>query len=274
MIDISKGRYWDKPWSLVSGCTPCSPGCDHCWSAAMANRFYNKLPDMPAKQPCLLRVKDGNRYEFSGNIITHLDRLSIPLKRKNPTVYAIWNDFYHEKVTLKFWRDAYEVMGVCKQHIFLILTKRPKEMNMYHYHNEYREVPGNIWHGLTVCNQQEADEKIPVFLKVPGKKYLSIEPMLSEIKLGGFDGKTYRPWFDHVAQPRMIDAVILGGETLGNRPGREMKIEWAESIADQCESAGIPLFIKQIHLNGKISKDISEWQDKLQRRELPWGPKC
>lgn len=39
MIDISKGRYWAKPWGLVDGCTPCSPGCDHCWSASMAHRF-------------------------------------------------------------------------------------------------------------------------------------------------------------------------------------------------------------------------------------------
>ena len=39
MINIEKGRYWDRPWSLVDGCTPCSPGCDHCWSASMAHRF-------------------------------------------------------------------------------------------------------------------------------------------------------------------------------------------------------------------------------------------
>jgi protein gp37 len=34
-IDIENGRYWDRALSLVDGCTPCSPGCDHCWSAAM-----------------------------------------------------------------------------------------------------------------------------------------------------------------------------------------------------------------------------------------------
>jgi len=31
--DVSKGRYWQVVVELVSGCTPCSPGCDHCWSA-------------------------------------------------------------------------------------------------------------------------------------------------------------------------------------------------------------------------------------------------
>ncbi|MHB9026954.1 MAG: hypothetical protein ACYC7E_22695, partial [Armatimonadota bacterium] len=36
MTDISriqKGMYWDRAWSLVEGCTHCSPGCAHCWSA-------------------------------------------------------------------------------------------------------------------------------------------------------------------------------------------------------------------------------------------------
>jgi len=36
---VDKGRYWQIGIELVSGCTPCSPGCDNCWSAAMTNRF-------------------------------------------------------------------------------------------------------------------------------------------------------------------------------------------------------------------------------------------
>lgn len=26
---ISQGMYWDRAWSLVSGCTPVSAGCAH-----------------------------------------------------------------------------------------------------------------------------------------------------------------------------------------------------------------------------------------------------
>ena len=40
MIGLSKGRYWDEPWSLVSSCTRVSEGCRSCWSLAMEKRFH------------------------------------------------------------------------------------------------------------------------------------------------------------------------------------------------------------------------------------------
>lgn len=36
---LSEGRWWDRAWSLVEGCTPCSPGCQHCWLQSMDRRF-------------------------------------------------------------------------------------------------------------------------------------------------------------------------------------------------------------------------------------------
>ena len=115
-----------------------------------------------------------------------------------------------------FISNTWTRMAQNPQHIFLVLTKRPRRMLEF-VNNiavpKYGVLP-NVWFGCTIVNQQEADEKIPIFLQVPGKKFLSIEPCLSEIKLGGFDGKTYRPWLDSVAWPVLINAVILGGEFL------------------------------------------------------------
>jgi len=221
---------------------------------------------------------------FNGLVETRPERLSIPLKRRKPTVYAVWNDLFHEAIPFEFWVDAYKTMAFAMNHTFLVLTKRPQKMLEW-----YATCPcplSNIYHGLTICNQQEADEKIPVFLQVPGKKFLSIEPCLGEIDISGclweFNENYQPPRFldegeSYNVKPTVpsdkIDAVILGGETLGNRPGREIKIEWAESVADQCEAAGIPLFVKQLHIGGKVSKNITEWPEKLQRRELPWRTK-
>jgi protein gp37 len=236
MIDISKGRYWQRPLSLVDGCTPCSPGCDHCWSAAMTHRFQGGLTFWP--------VKTQPYPRFCGQIITHPERLSIPLKRRKPTVYAVWNDFWHESVPDDFQYKAYDAM--VEWHMFLILTKRPHIAAAYYAEGKHENLlpRENIWHGLTVCNQQEADEKIPVFLQVPGKKFLSIEPTLGAVDIVSFLPATLPELDRAVSGPRgdCLDAVILGGET---GPGaRPMHPDWVRSVRDQCQAASVPFFFK------------------------------
>lgn len=225
-MDISKGGYLDKPWQLINGCTPYSPGCDHCWSASMAHRFKDGLT---------LRGDGPRNGPFDGQIILHPERLSIPMNRKKQTVYAIWNDLFHEDVPDKFRDDAYGYMFGINRHIYLILTKRTE--NLLRYFKEFvlhGWGKNNIYHGLTVCNQQEADEKIPIFLQVPGKKFLSLEPLLSDISFS-MPGVPSGCLWD-------IQCVILGGET---GPGaRPMHPDWVRSIRDQCAAAGVPFFFK------------------------------
>ncbi len=303
-MDISKGRYWDKPWSLVDGCTPCSPGCDHCWSAAMTHRFNFQW------------TKDG-KAEFNGHIVTHPDRLSIPMKRRKPTVYAVWNDLYHESVPFEFIKEVHFQIGIMDLHqyghTFLVLTKRPQRLlektfwedgctlpdGSHDYDSGTEPMhkllarPTNLWFGLTICNQQEADEKIPIFLQVPGKKFLSIEPMLGEIDIGiwlqppigdhccprcgfipieGMDeyrrihvsahgkAKCISCELDISKEYDKINAVILGGET---GPGaRPMHPDWVRSVRDQCAAAGVPFFLKS-----GMGKRKTYWSDEL----TDWG---
>lgn len=276
-MDNSKGRYWDRPWSLVDGCTPCSPGCEHCWSASMAHRFRDK--DMYNLEGRSLTDDKGH---FNGTVWTHPDRLDIPLRRKKPTVYSIWNDLFHEHVPWEFIQRAYGVMARTPQHTYLVLTKRTYWARqaigwIIAGNREYAHLP-NVWHGLTVCNQAEADEKIPELLKVPGKKWLSIEPMLGRLNLEKWldacprservDGNGHSWVFDgddpyiicafcgerrdalsgrvigcRFTVKSAIDAVILGGET---GPGaRPCKPSWVTSVKDQCEAANVPFFFKQ-----------------------------
>jgi len=238
MIDISKGRYWDLPWSLVSGCTPCSPGCEHCWSAGMTYRFSTVAVD-----GCPLATNKG----FTGQILTHPERLTIPLKRKKPTVYAVWNDWAHAAVPQDFQKAMLHVAMAEPQHTFLALTKRPKNAARFFEDTEINP-PVNWWSGITICNQPEADAKLPESLKVPGKKFLSIEPMLGAIDLTNLDGPAKQGgahgWsclWDTFLRSR-IDAVILGGET---GPGaRPIDPDWVRSVRDQCAAGGVPFFFK------------------------------
>lgn len=261
MIDISKGRYWDLPWSLVDGCTPCSPGCDHCWSAGMAGRFHSGTAESDGDRVML--VTGG---KFTGEIITHPERLTIPLKRQKPTVYAVWNDWAHEALDHVFRRRMVRVAEDCPQHTILALTKRPSvALDFFQFMTRVEPAgfrfPDNWWTGITICNQPEADINIPKILQVPGKKFLSIEPMLGAINLRpwmGNVGKILDPDGDPESSPggrydsflrRWVgddqpefDAVILGGETgSGARP---MHPDWVRSVRDQCAAAGVPFFFK------------------------------
>jgi protein gp37 len=185
---------------------------------------------------------DGNPFiveggKFTGQIKTHPERLSTPLKRRKPTVFAVWNDLFHETVPPEFTFEAFAAMRNSQQHIFLVLTKRPQNIN-YDYFEIIERCIRNVYLGLTICAQAEADEKIPVFLEVPGKRFLSIEPMLGPIDLqySAFNGA------DSIESLEGIHAVILGGET---GPGaRPMHPDWVRYVRDQCAAAGVAFFLK------------------------------
>jgi len=194
------------------------------------------------------RFRDGFTLpwngKFNGHIVSHSDRFSIPLRRRKPTVFAVWNDLFHDDVPSDFIKRAYGVMFDRHDHTYLVLTKRPQIMKTFF--DQHFMDSGNIWHGLTVCNQEEADAKIPVFLQVPGKKFLSIEPMLGPIDISkrgmGLQCESCVDRRVHWCVDGVIDAVILGGET---GPGaRPMHPDWVRSVRDQCAAAGVPFFFK------------------------------
>ena len=72
----------------------------------------------------------------------------------------------------------------------------------------------NLWLGVTVCNQEEADAKIPLLMKIPAaKRFVSIEPMLGPIELTGWgdirQGENQYPerWADF-AWPEWVPAKV------------------------------------------------------------------
>ena len=218
---ISTGRYWDKPWSLISGCTPCSPGCTHCWALAMERRFRYKP---------FAGDKSG-LHDIS--IQLHPERLDIPLKRRKPTAFSIWNDIAHESVPEKFRVRVFDIMAQCPQHIFLMLTKRIGIMSRFE--GWVRRLP-NVWPGVTICNQPEADEKIPLLLQIPAAvHFISYEPALGPLLI--------KWWLDgNHESGRKPSWLICGGET---GPGaRPMHPDWVRSVRDQCQAAEVPLFFK------------------------------
>ena len=64
-----------------------------------------------------------------------------------------------------------------------------------------------------------------------------------------------------------LDWVVVGCESGKDR--RPCKREWVRSIIDQCDDAGVPVFVKQIDINGKVSRDPAEWPEWARRQEVP-----
>ncbi|MBL8867147.1 MAG: DUF5131 family protein, partial [Planctomycetia bacterium] len=152
---------------------------------------------------------------------------------------------------------------------WLLLTKRPE--NIARMMPEivcggHDIVRPNLWLGVSVENQQAADERIPHLLRVPAAvRFLSCEPLLGPVDLtklwlpdrSGYwnclTGKlTARVKLDaggelwaetEDAITGRIGWVIVGGES--GTDARPMHPDWARSLRDQCQAAGVPFFFKQ-----------------------------
>ena len=135
----------------------------------------------------------------------------------------------------------------------------------------------NIWLGVTAENQEQADKRRPILLQIPAAvHFVSIEPMLGAIDCH-LSSSLYGPKPDncHVnvahcgscavypcvmrTPTRSIDWVILGAET---GPGkRQMDLNWALSVRDQCQAAGLPFFFKK-DSDGKHELDGRLWDER------------
>lgn len=252
MSNNSAIEWTDATWNPTTGCTKVSEGCRNCYALKFAERF---------------RGTPGHYFEHGFDVMLRHDKLELPLMWKKPKKVFVnsMSDLFHEQVPDEFIEQVFAVMSATPQHTYQILTKRPKRMLEWFTHNRAIFVAGaahqmghrppqvtwdewwplaNVWLGVSVENQQTADERIPLLLQTPAAvRFLSCEPLLGPVSLAGFDGKIYRPWLDSIAWRVDIDWVIAGGESGPN--ARPMHPDWVRSLRDECTSAGVAFFFKQ-----------------------------
>lgn len=257
MAKYSRIEWTDATWSPVTGCTPISEGCQNCYARRMAKRLAGRC-GYPKDEPF--------------RVTLHPERLDEPLKWKKPRKVFVCSmgDLFHEDVPDEFVWKVFDVMFEAggDKHIYLILTKRPERMHKFIRNIEdwdSSEAP-HIWLGVTAENQQRADERIPILLQIPAAvRFISVEPMLGPIRLqrdwlmcpGGAEyGHGMSLTRVHAGgccdrHPR-IHWVICGSESGPNH--RKTKIEWIRDLREQCISANVPFFLKQMEINGRMVK--------------------
>lgn len=127
----------------------------------------------------------------------------------------------------------------------LLLTKRPENILRMVPANWTTRWPAHVWIGTTAGTRKSLGDRASFLLKVPAPvRFFSVEPLLEDL------GNISRPppWkSSHIYKPIIgadgISWVICGGES-GPR-ARPMHPDWARSLRDQCQSAGVPFFFKQ-----------------------------
>ncbi|MHB8109941.1 MAG: phage Gp37/Gp68 family protein [Syntrophorhabdaceae bacterium] len=240
----TKISFLTHTWNPIAmRCDPASPGCANCWHLRTADRLKNN-PGLP--------VDERKALAGEGPFVLRDRELSEPLKLKKPAVIGVqfMGDLFHPDVDFDFQNKVFVNIALATQHVFLVLTKRPE--NLLSFIKGWRGQLDNVYLGVTVVNQSEADERIPLLLEVPGKRFLSIEPMLGPIDLSKdyltdkcdkvfpFPGRKDKHRTKYID---LIDWVACGGET-GPR-ARPLHPDWVRSIRDQCILTNTPFYFKQ-----------------------------
>ncbi|PHR61320.1 MAG: hypothetical protein COA47_05920 [Robiginitomaculum sp.] len=108
----------------------------------------------------------------------------------------------------------------------------------------------NVWLGVSVEDQPRADERIPLLLDTPAAvRFVSAEPLLAKIDISKWLHNPACRAFNpdictcYTEDRTRLNWVICGGES--GKDARAMHPDWARSLRDLCQDAGVPFFFKQ-----------------------------
>lgn len=228
---MATGIEWtDETWNPMTGCTKISAGCDHCYAHTLA---HTKTRDVYLRHLPVIDT-DANRADpFAPRFWQ--ERLEKPLSWKTPRRIFVnsMSDVFHASFSFAMIERVFAVMNAAHWHQFQVLTKRPERALRYADRLPWSP---NIWIGTSIENMDVA--KRADYLRridAASVRFISAEPLL---------GSLVTLNLEH------IDWVIGGGESgIGYRP---VHIDWARSLRDLCQGAGVAFFWKQ--WGGRTSK--------------------
>jgi protein gp37 len=217
MAKNSNIEWTDATWNPWMGCTKVSPGCRNCYMFRDQKRFGH--------DPTVIR---RSKTTFRN-----------PLRWKEPRMIFVcsWSDFFHEDVPLTWLDEAWDIMRRTPHHTYLLLTKRASVIR-HSLPEDWENGYPNVWIGVSV-ESNEQDWRLVALEEISATvKFVSAEPLLG-------------PFETLYSFTPSIDWVIVGGES--GPDYRQMNLDWARSIRDQCQKAEVPFFFKQIGGSKKIN---------------------
>lgn len=287
---MSNNIGWtDRTANPLVGCTPASSGCANCW-AATDTWIRQHNPKSPHYQAGLTKASGvwSGEIVFRPEVLEQIRNIKQPQRIFMPSM----SDPFHPDVKEEWLEEIFGCIYDCPHITFQLLTKRPERMVDSVVKLPYWDRPKNLWLGVSVENQQTANERIPHLLELADVEeyttFVSAEPLLGEIDL--VEAGAIEKWaqgveeFEGYEYEAFVDWVIVGGES--GAKARPCNINWIRSLVEQCHQAGIPTYVKQLgsnpvfsqvdypthypcfHVSGK-GADIDEFPYDLRIREFP-----
>jgi len=260
MAENSKIEWTNHTANLWWGCTEVHEGCANCYAGKIAKRVGSDVwgNDKPRRM-----IK---------SVWTEIERFQKEAEKKNE-IHRVFvgsmQDIFEKPMALvdhkgnpylegeaEYWntgqlRDKFfnEIVPKSPNLMFLLLTKRPSNINKYIPESWKLNPPKNVMFGTSPVNQATANKLILQLAEVKGYRFLSVEPQLEEVNLmEKVDDDTGRVLLD------LVDWVIQGGESGGNK--RPFNTDWGRLLRDDCKKKHVPFFFKQIDKVQAIPQDL------------------
>lgn len=266
MASNSKIEWTHHTGNLWWGCSKVHAGCDNCYAEGQANRYGHKVWGNDAPRMATKSVwGDFLKWQAAAHAAGEIHRVFVGSMMdifEKPMPLVDWqgrvivvsgvskmidSSVVDTKIAMpvhtSFLRQKFftHIVPNCLNLDFLLLTKRPSNINKYIPEEWLENPPENVMFGASVSDQKTFDDMVYHLKKVKGRKFLSVEPQLDWI----------RPT---MYQMLGIDWVIQGGESGPHK--RPFDIEWARWMRDFCAELGVPYFFKQIDKIQPIPEDL------------------
>lgn len=249
MGELSSIEWTDHTFNPWVGCTKVGPGCDNCYAERLMDHRLGRVAwgGTPIK----------TSYANWRKVRTWHKKLRRGQRQR--VFCASLADVFDNKAPDHWRAELVALIEETPKLDWLLVTKRignaVEMMREARARADFRgddidRWPDNVWLGITVVNQDEADRDIPKLLQVPARvRFLSMEPLLAPVDLRGLFQRCPVHDFDggfcvqDCGNWQRLDWVIIGGESGPN--ARPMNPAWPRQIRDQCAAGGVPFFFKQ-----------------------------
>jgi len=223
-------QWTDSTFNPWIGCAKVSPGCDHCYAEVSAPARALDIawgPHAPRRRTSTSNWHQPRRWNGSH------EAFYAQHGRRRRVFCASLADVFDNSVDLAWRADLWALVRDTPHLDWLVLTKRIGNVSAM-LPADWGCGYGNVWLGISVVSQDEADRDIPKLLCLPAAvRWLSLEPLLGSVSLQSATG----PFGE------TLDWAVVGGES--GPHARPMKAEWVHDLRAQCGTLAIAFFFKQ-----------------------------